>query len=162
MVLFEQYHPILTPHYTLDWLTEFDLMKVHQARLGLNHYAASGLTEPTIQQTANFVNQTMHDIMTEKELTWGIKTRSDNFFVGMVSLMAITKTSAELRFMLFNESEIDQHQEIITRVIDLAFHQLGLINLTADANQTTLLGQRLLLACGFIKDNDRFTLKKLP
>ncbi|WP_054659182.1 hypothetical protein [Secundilactobacillus kimchicus] len=56
MAQFEKYHPILTAHFQLDWLTQFRVNAINELRIKNGHHEG-------IVETADFVNRQMSQIM---------------------------------------------------------------------------------------------------
>ncbi|WP_054716661.1 hypothetical protein [Lacticaseibacillus manihotivorans] len=57
MISFEKYHPLLSTHYTLDWLTNSNLKAVHELRANTQQAELSGRkTDPDIPATAHYIN----------------------------------------------------------------------------------------------------------
>ncbi|WP_125768012.1 hypothetical protein [Lapidilactobacillus wuchangensis] len=92
MEQFEKYHPLLTEHYTLDWLTTTSLKEVHQ----LLPKISSSYAWQNFSQSAQFLNQTMLTIMRNQQLVWGITRRSENTLVGVASLTHFTSEQVQL------------------------------------------------------------------
>ena len=68
MTKFELYHPILTPHYQLNWLTQFKVKDVNTLRRRLTAHES-------MIETANYVNREMSTVMNDQALTWGISNK---------------------------------------------------------------------------------------
>ncbi|WP_054700591.1 hypothetical protein [Secundilactobacillus odoratitofui] len=120
MAKFELYHPIQTPHYQLDWLTQFKVKDINTLRQQ---------TQPaeTIIQTANFVNRVMSTIMHDQALTWGVSFKQSGEFAGIVSLNPIEEgwTNAELNVSPVKTDATDLIAEIEAYMTQFAQNQLG-------------------------------------
>lgn len=76
MSSFEQLHPVLTPHFKLDWLTKFPVKEIiHEFSLS-PPTAQTNIQIPPQQplEVVAFVNHTMRQVMAQRELTWGFST----------------------------------------------------------------------------------------
>lgn len=79
----KNYRPVMTTHYTLDWLNAFKLKDIHHLReFELQQ------RQPLVQ-TASFVNQAMSQLMHGKTAIWGIKQTNSDQFLGTFSLFQI-------------------------------------------------------------------------
>ncbi|WP_283678961.1 GNAT family N-acetyltransferase [Lentilactobacillus sp. Marseille-Q4993] len=120
MSTFEKYHPVLTPHYQLDWLTQTPVKEIFA--LYQNEHIETSLTlaKPTeILDTVRNVNHTMQAVMSEEELTWGITDKDTNEFVGIIkiyNLKSETKT-AKISFVLRHDESDVLVYEVLKRAI---------------------------------------------
>lgn len=86
MSSFEQLHPVLTPHFKLDWLTKFPVKEI------IHEFSLSPTAQTNIQipqqplEVVAFVNHTMRQVMAQKELTWGFSTLVAPTFLGFISI----------------------------------------------------------------------------
>ncbi|MFC6314607.1 hypothetical protein ACFQHW_03380 [Lapidilactobacillus achengensis] len=84
MTKFEKYHPILTDHYTLDWLTNSPLKNSHALLQQLPQLAAQ---TSDYAHTAQFIQGQMLAIMKNQRLLWGITQRSTGALVGVARIL---------------------------------------------------------------------------
>ncbi|BDR57547.1 hypothetical protein [Xylocopilactobacillus apis] len=80
MKSFEKYHPLLTEHYKMDWLTAFPLKDII-LKIG------------SASETAKFINQQMRLVMANQKLFYGVADRSSNLFLGFVEITFIGETA---------------------------------------------------------------------
>ncbi|MFC6255133.1 GNAT family N-acetyltransferase [Secundilactobacillus hailunensis] len=127
MAKFELYHPILTPHYQLDWLTNFKVKDVNALRQTIN-------PKESMLETANYVNREMSTIMNDQALTWGVSDKQqddllaivnlapadDQFKKAQLTITQVTKTSQSLveeieNYMTeFAQNELQSFQLIVS------------------------------------------------
>lgn len=151
--IFEKYHPLLSAHYRLDWLTLFKLKEVYALRHDPAQAAQSGReTDATIEDTARYVNQAMRLIMRNEALLYGIGDKKTQVMLGSICLWQFDAalTQGQLRFEVL-PAGADQAvmTEVLPRVVGFAFFELGLSQLQAvlPANATEAIG--LLTAAHF-------------
>lgn len=90
MKKFEHYHPMMSAHYTLDWLTQTPLKIIH----------AAIPTERSMTEMAQVVSKAMQLVMHNQALIWGIVQRDNQQFAGVASLSIDTVAQcAELKFI---------------------------------------------------------------
>lgn len=134
MVAFEKYHPLLSAHYTFDWLTMSKLKDLFALRADAVQAAQSAReVDHTITETAHYVNRAMHAVMSNQALIYGVTARADHALAGTVALMHITEppTTAELQVELLPHVEPPAYfAEVLPRIIGFAFFELGLTTLT--------------------------------
>lgn len=153
MKQFEKYHPMMTPHYTLDWLTTFTVKDIYQLR---SNQALAVLNrrkkDTAITQTVRYINQTMHKVMSNQALVWGIQARKAQDFLGIFQFRNFNELekSAEVRFELLPAY---QHQgilpELLTHMSLFAFNELKLNRLKAITDQKQTALHKLLIDNGF-------------
>ena len=69
---FELYHPILTEHFALDWLTHSKVRDIFELRHDPEIAKASDRDiDATIEDTTTYVNQMMRVVMNNEALIWG-------------------------------------------------------------------------------------------
>ncbi|WP_390409076.1 GNAT family N-acetyltransferase [Lacticaseibacillus jixiensis] len=145
MAIFEKYHPLLSEHYTLDWLTAAKLKDVYALRADVTQAQQSGReVDASITDTAHYVNRSMRLVMSNQALLYGIVERGSERFVGSVCLWQFdqARTQAQLRLETAPGVAADAViQEILPRVIGFAFFELGLtsIHIVVPETATTLL-----------------------
>lgn len=126
MSKFELYHPILTPHYQLNWLTNFKVKDVNKLRQTIN-------PKESMIETANYINREMSTVMNDQALTWGIGDKQQDNFIGIVHLAPVDGNfkSAELTITRVNEEDQTLVDEIQSYLTEFSKNQL-------QSNQLTL------------------------
>ncbi len=153
MARFEKYHPIMTAHYTLDWLTAFKVKEINALRQdagvaqAMHRPAAAHLTD-----TVEYVSHEMLQIMSDKKLVWGIQERSNQTFLGIFVFQNFDKAanSAEVQYELlpqFQQQGI--MSEILQHMTRFAFDELHLAQLQAVIYQDQPGADAVLKNAGF-------------
>lgn len=144
MEQFEKYHPLLTDHYTLDWLTVTPLKTVNQTlpQLSENYHWTS------FSQSAHYLNQTMLAVMRNQKLVWGITRRTNQALVGVASLTEFHQQQVHLRIALLSTDEaVDEiAYETLTYLTAFVFAELNLNQITL---QTPFPKSHLLQELGY-------------
>lgn len=149
---FEKYHPLLSVHYELDWLTNFKLKTVAALRADETQAWISGRTRDTsIPETARYVNQAMRLVMGNKALLYGIGDRKTHDFLGSICLWQFDAgmNKGQMRFEQLPSTSPAVMTEIIPRVAGFAFFELGLSELYAIIPETATASLDLLKQFGF-------------
>ncbi|KRO16261.1 GNAT family N-acetyltransferase [Lacticaseibacillus saniviri] len=153
MAIFEKYHPIMSAHYTLDWLTTFTVKEVFALRHDATIAQQSGREVDTdLTATVHYINRSMHLVMSNQALLYGIKDRETNQFLGSFCIWNFDQdlSQAQIRFELLPEV---QHQgvmsEVLARMVEFAFVELGLNQLVAELPAPNSALTSLLLANHF-------------
>lgn len=112
------YRPVMTARYTLDWLNAFklkDINELKQSELNQEH---------SMLETASFVNYAMRQVMHGKSAIWGVKENQTGRFIGIISLQNIDLDgkTAQL-FASFLPSDLDQ-TDTLTEVVP---HVIGML-----------------------------------
>lgn len=126
MSQFEKYHPILTPHYTFDWLTKVRVIDV------FNLYQTSNATA-TMETTAAQINHTMREIFHDHQLVWGVTDRDTNAFVGQVGFAPIDTAKHEATLsvdLTATYQQVTTLREILERLVAFGTVELKLNRLT--------------------------------
>ena len=161
MASFEKYHPIMSAHYTMDWLTSFTVKEIFALRHDPAVAAASGrLPDDQITDTVTYVNQAMRLVMSNQALLYGIQDRLTTAFLGTFGLFDVTDNQAEVRFELLpNVQQQGVMGEVLPRMIGFAFFELGLTQLTAVVPENNPIAAHLLREHHFVAgDAGHFTL----
>ncbi|MCK8624428.1 hypothetical protein [Apilactobacillus xinyiensis] len=79
MKSFEWLHPILTPHFKLDWLTKFKLKEV-------NDFQNQNNLQQSMNQSMNYINETMKNVMEMKALVWGVEENESKNLIGIIEV----------------------------------------------------------------------------
>ncbi|MFC6181728.1 GNAT family N-acetyltransferase [Lactiplantibacillus daowaiensis] len=146
MTKFEKYHPILTPHYTFDWLTKSRVKDVWLLQQQAN-------PAETMLMTADMINQTMRDIFHDQKLVWGITDRQTDQFIGSASLTALTTATPRLTVHLITaQATTAALTEIYTRLTAFATNELGVATLTVPLTPTDQLSTPILTKLGYQPD----------
>lgn len=135
MAIFEKYHPLLSAHYTLDWLTTSKLKDVYTLRADPVQAALSArAVDDSPTSTAHYVNRAMHAVMGNQALIYGVTARAPHAFVGSVALVHFDaeRTHARLQVETLASDPEAFYAEIIPRVCGFAFFELGLTTVYAD------------------------------
>lgn len=119
MAKFELYHPILTPHYQLNWLTNFKVKDINALRQTVN-------PNESMIETANYINREMSTVMNDRALTWGVGDKQTDHFLGIVTLTPANDTSekAELTITRVNDDDQALVEEIKTYMAEFSKNQL--------------------------------------
>ncbi|AMV60786.1 hypothetical protein ADU72_0776 [Pediococcus damnosus] len=153
MEKFEKYRPILTPHFTLDWLTAAKVKDIYALRHDANVAKMSDRdVDSDIQATVDYVNKIMRAIMNNDSLLWGISERKIEKFLGTFCIWNFndSKTAAEVRFeVLPNQQNHGIMTEILQRMTEFSFNELGLEKLYAVAKQSNTPAITVLKKTGF-------------
>lgn len=152
MAKFEKYHPLLSVHYQLDWLTLYKLKDVARLRADKVQAAFSGRErDQSVEATARYVNHSMRLVMSDQALLYGIGDRQTGAFLGSICLWRFDSamTSAQMRFEQLPETAPEVMQEIIPRVAGFAFFELGLHELYALLPESAAPAVDLLAGFGF-------------
>lgn len=127
MAQFEKYHPILTPHYALDWLTKARAIDVQRL------YADNTNAPVPITTVATTINQTMRAIFRDQKLVWGVSDRASDAFVGQVGFDPIDMTThqATLQVSVCPDYQTAATlQELYQRLVAFGTAELKLTTLT--------------------------------
>ncbi|MGV0168237.1 GNAT family N-acetyltransferase [Furfurilactobacillus sp. WILCCON 0119] len=152
-MIFEKYHPIMTAHYVLDWLTTYKVKDVFALRHDMTVASLSGRTvDETLTETATYVNQMMSRVMSNQALVWGIGDQRTQTYLGTVMLTDFKTEQSQATISI--EVVANEDQQVISREVllhTLAFsrEELGLTMLTADVPLQNTLAQTLFEAAGF-------------
>ncbi|VDG21285.1 GNAT family N-acetyltransferase [Lactiplantibacillus mudanjiangensis] len=145
MAKFEKYHPILTPHYTLDWLTQSRMNAI---------LAFDQLTDPTatLLTTADAVNQIMRDIFHDQKLVWGITDRQNDQFIGQAGFDHLDSSpdQATLKVRLIPSAHTAPVlTELYPRLTDFATDELKRPHLSITLTATDQISVPILTALGY-------------
>ncbi|WP_204122615.1 GNAT family N-acetyltransferase [Lacticaseibacillus mingshuiensis] len=153
MTCFEKYHPLLSAHYTMDWLTMAKLKDVFALRNDPLVAAISGRErDSSIEATAHYVNQSMRLVMADRALLYGVTARDDRSFCGSFCLWNFSenKTQAQIRFeVLAAQASRPVMAEVLPRMLGFAFFELGVTQVYALLPETATADVALLKANHF-------------
>jgi len=147
MSKFEKYHPILTEHYTFDWLTKArakDVFALYQ-QLTPN-------SSVTMLTTATTINQTMRDIFHDRKLIWGISSRQTDHFIGQAGFdpIDLDQLTATLTVQLLPaDHNLATLTELYTRLTAFGTQELGLTRLNVTIPATDQLVAQVLTTLKF-------------
>lgn len=133
---FEKYHPVLTNHTRLDWLTTSSIKDVHELLVSDNIKTTQyeNLHPENILATVNLVSGIMREIMNDNQLTWGISDHHKNL-VGIISILDVNNPESigTISFIINHPEFIE---EVLDRVIDFSKNHFSLtkLNLSIKAN----------------------------
>ena len=146
MSQFEKYHPILTPHYTFDWLTKVRVIDV------FNLYQASAAAT-TMEATAAQINHIMREIFHDHQLIWGVSDRTTNTFVGQVGFAPIDTTNHTATLTVNLISTYQQTAvltEILARLVAFGTVELKLQQLTLVLSQPNSVLDQVMSRLNFV------------
>ncbi|MTV82040.1 hypothetical protein [Secundilactobacillus folii] len=120
MAKFERYHPIMTPHFTMDWLTQFKVKDINLLR-------RQTVPNETIIETAKYVNRQMSTVMHDQSLTWGVAEKQTDVFRGIVQLTPSSRasSSAQLTIVPMTKPDDELVNEIQTYMAGFAKNTFG-------------------------------------
>ncbi|MBF7129121.1 GNAT family N-acetyltransferase [Pediococcus pentosaceus] len=165
---FELYHPILTEHFALDWLTHSKVRDIFELRHDPEIAKASDRDiDATIEDTTTYVNQMMRLVMNNEALIWGITDQNTHEFLGTFCIWDFDQAqkSASVRFeILRNQQHKGIMSEVLRRMSIFSFEELGLEKLLATALKKNTIARTLLEQVGFSAvasqtDNQNITLE---
>ena len=143
---FAAYHPLLTEHFTLDWLTTTPLKKIQQTFRAI----------PTFQQQAQdyagltqALNQTLTAIMANQKLVWGISQRQGQRFIGQAGFSDWQKAQATLSLDLPSSIDFATWQELITFLTAFGQQTLELQQITYHLSKATAAQTHCLTELGY-------------
>ncbi|MCX2455106.1 GNAT family N-acetyltransferase [Lacticaseibacillus nasuensis] len=139
MAQFEQYHPILSAHYRLDWLTTFKLKDVFALRHDAQAAAQSDRPVATsFEEAARTLNRAMLDVMNNNALLYGIGSRQTGALLGSFAIahFAADRTTATVQFETLPTTDREVMVEVLPRMVGFAFFELGLTQVTAQLPDT--------------------------
>ena len=117
MSSFEQLHPVLTPHFRLDWLTKFPIKEVINELSSDRPVGSTTLEVPEQPlETVHFVNGIMRKVMNQHELTWGISPLNADNFLGLISIQHPHAEVSSLAFW-YTGMTTEEFGEILSRVV---------------------------------------------
>lgn len=146
MAQFEKYHPILTAHYTLDWLTKARAIDVQT----LDQQATS--TTAALTTTAAQINQTMRLIFRDQQLIWGVTNRTTDQFVGRVGFAPIDLHNHQATLivdLLADAQTTATWTELYQRLVAFATAELQLKVLTVNLTSANPELEAILTRLGF-------------
>ncbi|CAJ1229150.1 GNAT family N-acetyltransferase [Levilactobacillus zymae] len=139
MSSFEGYHPLLTPKFRFDWLTQFRLKQV------------AAITDQDLAETAEWINTNMHQTMSRNALTWGIERRATHKLVGWGGFHTVDLPAHKGQAYLSGQTlPASEQQEIVDRLVNFAREELQLTVLTLKDSQN--LDDAVVAAAGFEQD----------
>lgn len=146
MEKFEKYHPIMTPHFTFDWLTTARLNRSTELMR-----AVKNQPDLSTAQAAEHISQLMLKVMRNQELTWGIFSRPEKELVGLASLLNIQEQAktAELHLYLPTTTTTADQTELLTRLVTFVFAELDFNETILVPNKITTIAPEILTTLGF-------------
>jgi hypothetical protein len=131
---FEKYHPIMSRHYTLDWLTAFKLKEIYALRRELDVAEAQQRpVDADITVSAHFVNRAMALVMGNQALLYGIRSREEDTLLATFGFYGFSTDRQCATVRMANAANADNAvlSEILPRMVGFAVHELGLSRLVA-------------------------------
>lgn len=122
MASFEKFHPVLTAHYTMDWLTQTPVKQVDALFSQPIFTTVSAERLPNqILDTVKGINHIMQRVMNGTELTWGIVDSNHQAFKGIVTISGFKSTSqiGNLDFT-FLRKDVAGLSEVLKRTVEFA------------------------------------------
>ncbi|MCL0318705.1 hypothetical protein [Apilactobacillus xinyiensis] len=116
MKSFEWLHPILTPHFKLDWLTKFKLKEV-------NDFQNQNNLQQSMNQSMNYINETMKNVMEMKALVWGVEENESKNLIGIIEVNDLDDSSTCVKF-IGNKISSKSQKAILDRITPL-LQQVG-------------------------------------
>jgi hypothetical protein len=135
VAIFEKYHPIMSVHYTMDWLTMAKLKEVFALRQ--DPEIARGQERPVdtvIGDTAHYVNRAMALVMRNQALLYGVQDRATGRLMGTFGLFNVDeqRMTASVRLATLADTNPAVMAEVLPRMLGFAVHELELQWLTAE------------------------------
>lgn len=135
MAIFEKYHPIMSVHYTMDWLTMAKIKDVFVLRQ--DPEIARGQERPVdtvIGDTAHYVNRAMALVMRNQALLYGVQERATGKLMGTFGLFNVDtqRMTASVRLATLAGTDAAVMEEVLPRMMGFAIHELELQWLTAE------------------------------
>lgn len=124
MKKFESYHPLTTPHLTMDWLNMFSVKQLQKLNPNDSMEQVVFITQKKIQQ-----------VMANISLVYGIKHHEKDDFLGEVGLLNYAKDENSMEFfqdILPSNTRLEILDEILNYLIEFAFVELKLSYLYAN------------------------------
>lgn len=134
MAAFEKYHPIMSRHYTLDWLTHFKLKDIYALRR--EHDVARAQERPIdteMTESAHFVNRAMALVMGDRALLYGVAAHGGDTLLATFGIFGFSSDRACATVRMASAADADPAvlAEVLPRMIGFAVHELGLTTLIA-------------------------------
>lgn len=153
-MIFEKYHPIMTKHYELDWLTTFKVKEVFELRHDSNiARLVNRDVDATIMDTAAHVNRVMSKIMNNDALVWGIGDKRTGEFLGTFGFDSFTvdRKNAAITFELLPSAQRQGvMSEVLSHMLSFAFDELDLQKVIATVQSANVQSVMLLKVQGFM------------
>lgn len=134
MQIFEKYHPIMSRHYTLDWLTTFKLKEIYALRRESDvAQAQQRPVDADITASAHFVNRAMALVMSNQALLYGIRARQEDALLATFGFYGFStdRKCATVRMASAKGASAEVLGEVLPRMIGFAVQELGLTSLVA-------------------------------
>lgn len=153
-MIFEKYHPIMTKHYELDWLTTFKVKEVFELRHDSNiARLVNRDVDATIMDTAAHVNRVMSKIMNNDALVWGIGDKRTGEFLGTFGFDSFTvdRKNAAITFELLPSAQRQGvMSEVLSHMLSFAFDELLTDTVIAKVSRDNEASLKLLEGQGFV------------
>ncbi|HAT53798.1 MAG TPA: N-acetyltransferase [Lactobacillus sp.] len=164
-MIFEKYHPIMTQHYELDWLTTFKVKDVFALRNDAD-LAGKMNRDPdkTIMVTAAHVNRVMSAIMHNDALVWGIGDKQSHAFLGIFGFDVFTadKKTTEISFEIApGAQQRGVMTEVLSHMLSFAFDELLVSTVIAKVSPEDTVTLKLLAGQGFTAERAENNLTKM-
>ncbi|KRL62823.1 hypothetical protein FC85_GL001688 [Lentilactobacillus diolivorans DSM 14421] len=156
MTSFEKFHPVLTSHYTLDWLTQTPVKQVDNLYTNPNISTVAAEKLPTqILDTVKRINHIMQKVMNDKQLTWGVTDSNNQTFVGIITISGFDHPNqiGELDFIV-DQAHSEALGEIVRRSIQFVADHFNFNQLQVNLSVPNDVVQKSLIENQF-KTNDQ-------
>lgn len=162
MTSFEKFHPVLTVHLTLDWLTQTPVKSIDDLFSKPAVTTAKAEKMPSqILDTVKEINHIMRRVMNDKELTWGITDSNSDAFVGIISLRGFEEAtpSGSIEFII-DQDHREYLAEVVERAIRFSQDHFEFNQLSITFNDVSSQTAKELSGIGFVGDGEqRFTIQ---
>ena len=139
MTSFEKFHPVLTAHLTLDWLTQAPVKSIDDLFSKESIKTAKAEKMPSeILDTVKNINHIMRLVMNGKELTWGMTDSSSQEFIGIISLCGFEpKSDTGSIELIIDKKHDDDLAEAVERALQFAHDHFDFRQITLTFNKVS-------------------------
>ncbi|KRK89624.1 hypothetical protein FD17_GL001217 [Lentilactobacillus sunkii DSM 19904] len=151
MLSFEKFHPVLTAHLTLDWLTQTPVKSIDDLFSKPSITTAKAEKMPSeILDTVKNINHIMRLVMNGKELTWGMTDSNSQAFVGIVSLRGFEEAgnTGSIEFII-DQSHRGYLAEAVQRTVQFAKDHFDFKQITVTFSDASDQTRSALTGIGF-------------
>lgn len=151
MTSFEKFHPVLTAHLTLDWLTQTPVKSIDDLFSKPAITTAQAEKMPNqILDTVKEINHIMRRVMNDKELTWGITDSNSDAFVGIISLRGFEEAThfGSIEFII-DQDHREYLGEVVQRAVRFAQDHFDFKQLSITFSDLTPQTEKELRGIGF-------------
>ena len=156
MKSFEKFHPVLTSHHTLDWLTQTPVKLVDDlySKKTITTIKAEKMPNEILDTVKN-INHIMQRVMNGQELTWGMTDSNSNQFVGIISLVGFEPPvdTGSIEFIV-DQAHERYIPEVVERTIQFSKDHFTFQQLSVTVSQPTSQLTEQLQSIGFKKTTE--------